>query len=402
MRAAVRARLIGSELGQMGAERGMDRGRGLERRSALGLLGLAQPFEQFPQDRSWIARRSARRERVDAVVDRVDPMGDRFQAGFRGAGAAEAARDRIGDLFDHFPVDGRIDARLEFRFERAHQRLDRTEIDRRGTRFDSRAEFIEKGLELACARFAQEPFDRANVDSCGRKRLQGQPDAVDAAREVLEPRRASDFLIEPRCDLFQATLDRGERRGRRGPFDLPARLLKQRRHLGGFEVGNGTCAKPLDAIGQVPDLPLQPFERRRAQRGRGEEIARLLGLPPDALEALGIDRRRRKAVDLAADRANLAFEPGGRRLRVMRLHRGAEFRGHRLERSEHRFAVPALAQHLHPLDQIADRALERDDGVARRKVGKALSHGVDLGAQGGKVDGGRRAAPLARRPLPWG
>ena len=76
----------------------------------------------------------------------------------------------------------------------------------------------------------------------------------------------------------------------------------------------------------------------------------------------------------------------------MRFQRRAEFRGHRLERSEHRFAVTALTQHLDALHEIADRALERDDGVARRKIGEAPVHRRDLGAHRAEVD--RRGARL--------
>ena len=124
-----------------------------------------------------------------------------------------------------------------------------------------------------------------------------------------------------------------------------------------------TRAEPLDPVSQFADLSLQPLKRRRAQRGGGEEIAHFLRLPADAFKRLRIYRRGRESVDLAADRADLAFEPGDCRLRIMRLQRRAEFRGHRLEWSEHRFAVTALTQHLDPLHEIADGALERDDCV---------------------------------------
>ena len=234
----------------------------------------------------------------------------------------------------------------------------------------------------------------------GGTRLQRLPDAVDAARQVVErggidragSARAGYLLIEPRRDLLQPQLDRGERRRGGGAFDLSAGFRKPRGHLGRFEMRSGARAKPLDAVGQLPDLPLQPFERRRAQRGGSQEIAHLLGLLADALESFRIDRRRREAVDPAADRADLAFEPDRRRLRVMRFQRRAEFRGHRLERSEHRFAVTALTQHLDALHEIADGALERDDGVARRKIGEAPVHRRDLGAHRAEVD--RRGARL--------
>ena len=231
-------------------------------------------------------------------------------------------------------------------------------------------------------------------------RLQRLPHAVDAARQVVErggvdrdgSARAGHLLIEPRRDLFQPQLDRGERCRRGGAFDLSAGFRKPRGHLGRFEMRSGARAKPLDAVGQLPDLPLQPLQRRRAQRRGSQEIAHLLGLLADALESFGIDRRGRKAVDPAADRADLAFEPDRRRLRVMRFQRRAEFRGHRLERSEHRFAVTAPPQHLDALHEIADGALERDHGVARRKISEAPVHRRDFGAHGAEVD--RRGARL--------
>lgn len=83
-------------------------------------------------------------------------------------------------------------------------------------------------------------------------------------------------------------------------------------------MGRGACAEFLDAVGEFADPPFHPLERRGAQSGGSEEVAHLLRLPPDALERLGFDRHRRKAVDLAGDDADLAFEPGGDGLRVVR------------------------------------------------------------------------------------
>ena len=158
----------------------------------------------------------------------------------------------------------------------------------------------------------------------------------------------------------------------------------------------GARAKPLDAVRQFADLPLQPFKRRRAQRGRSQEIAHFFRLPADALERLRLYRGRRKAIDLAADRADLALEPSSHGLRVMRFQRSAEFGGHRLERSEHQFAVTAFTQHLDPLHEVADGALKRDNRVARRKIGETVAHGADLGAHGVEVDGGGALIGVAR------
>ncbi len=345
----------------------------------------------------------------------------------------KSASDLVGDLLDDLPIDGRGAARLKLGLKRAQQRLDRTEINRRRDCIQSRAELVEDRLQPARAdlsvseavelvadldeyrleglhirvaaagraelgvEIAQKPFDRTGVDRCGRARLEGFADAVNAARQFVKRSRidrrgsvrASDFLIEPRRDLLQALLDRDERRRGRGAFDLPTGFGKKLGHLGGFEVRSGTRAEPLDAIGQFADLPLQPFERRRAQRGRGEEIAHFLRLPPDGFKRLRVLIAVAARLSILPPIARISrSSPGGRRLRIMRLQRRAEFGGHRLERSEHRFAVTALTQHLHPLHEVADGALERDHRVARRKIGEAPAHGVDLGAHGAEVDGG--------------
>ena len=193
---------------------------------------------------------------------------------------------------------------------------------------------------------------------------------------------ASDFLIEPGCDILQTPLDRGERLRRRGAFDLPTGFREKLGHLGGLELGSGTYGKSLDAVRQLADLALQPFKRRRAQSSRGEEIAHFLGLPAYAFKGLRLYRCRSKAIDLDADRPNLAFEPGSRRLRVMRFQRRVELGGHRLSRNQHRFAMTALTHHFDPLHEIADGAFKRDDRVARREIGEAPPHGLHFGAHG--------------------
>ena len=149
----------------------------------------------------------------------------------------------------------------------------------------------------------------------------------------------------------------------------------------------------VDAVGEFADSAFHPLERRGARSGGSKEVAHLLRLPPDALEGLGFDRRRSEAVDLAADGADLAFEPDGDRLRVVRLQRQTQLGRHRLERRKQRFGMAGLTRHLDPLHEVPDRALERDHRIARREVGEALAHSRDLGPHGAKID--RRAARLA-------
>ena len=57
--------------------------------------------------------------------------------------------------------------------------------------------------------------------------------------------------------------------------------------------------------------------------------------------------------------------------------------------------MTALTQHLDPLHEIADGAFERDDRVARRKIGEAPAHGFDFGAHGAEVDRGALIGSLA-------
>ena len=59
--------------------------------------------------------------------------------------------------------------------------------------------------------------------------------------------------------------------------------------------------------------------------------------------------------------------------------------------------MTALTQRLHPLHEIANGALEGDDRVARRKIGEAPAHGVDLGAHGAKIGRDTRIGSLAAR-----
>ena len=195
-------------------------------------------------------------------------------------------------------------------------------------------------------------------------------------------------MIEPRRDLFEALLDRDKRLRGCGAFDLSAGFREKRGHFGGLKVRSGVGGEPLDPVSQFADLALQSLKRRRAQRCGGEEIAHFFRLPADALKCLRLYRRRREAVDLAADRADLAFERRGCRLRVMSLQRSTKFGSHRFKRSEHRFAVTALPQHLHTLREVADRALDRNDRIAWGQLSEALAHCVDLSAHGAEVDGG--------------
>ena len=363
LRALVRARVFSFQFGQMRVERGVDRGRGLERGRAFRLVGLPQLFDELPHDWArFFGPRGLRRQRVDPTADRVDLPGDGSQVDLGGVPIVKPARDLVGDLFKNLALDRLGGARLQLGLERAQQGFDRIEVDRRRDRVESRAELVENRVQLPRAdlrvsevvklvadfgeyrlqrlgvgvgaagggklgvEIVQEPFDWAGVDGRRRKRLKRLADAIDASRQVVERARIercgsgrpSDFLIEPRRDLLQTLFDRDKRRRRSGALDLSAGFREKRGHLCGLGMGSGARAEPFDAISEFPDLALQPFKRRCAQRCRSEEIAHFFRLPPDAFKRFGLYRRRREAVDLVPDRPNLAFEPGGRRLRVMR------------------------------------------------------------------------------------
>ena len=57
--------------------------------------------------------------------------------------------------------------------------------------------------------------------------------------------------------------------------------------------------------------------------------------------------------------------------------------------------MTALAQHFYPLHEVANGALERDDCVARRKVGQTSAHSFDFRAHGAEIDRSARIGSLA-------
>jgi hypothetical protein len=61
--------------------------------------------------------------------------------------------------------------------------------------------------------------------------------------------------------------------------------------------------------------------------------------------------------------------------------------------------MTALAQHLDPLNKIADRAFERDDSVAWRKISKAPAHGFDFSAHRAEFDRGAWIGSLAAHTI---
>ncbi len=223
--------------------------------------------------------------------------------------------------------------------------------------------------------------------------------AVDAAGEILQGarvelgrrRRPAQGLIHALGELFEPTFDRRQRGGRYRTFDLGARVGDQRGEPGRFDLWRGIGGKTVDAVGEVADLALKPFDRHRTRGGGGEQIAHFLGLGADALEGGGIDDALGDRVDLGAERAQLALETGDRDMRIVRAQGVARFgdqRGQRLARA-------VVAQRGDALAEIAHRAFERDDRVARREIDQAARHRGEFAAQGLNVGrGGSRLLGL--------
>ncbi len=302
LRAPVRARLFHLQLGQMRVERGVDGGRGLERRRAFRLLGVAQFFKELPDDRSWIVGRRLCRQRVDAIVNRVDLLRERFQLALAGAHIAKPAGHLVGDVLDDLPLDGRIGGGLELRFERAQQRLDRIEIERGCDRVDSRAKLAERRLQLARAglavreavelvpdfdehrlkrlriavggprgvqlgvELAQQHFDRTGVDRCGR-------DASPAT------------AARCRCGAPGRRTGRGRSRRKRSggpspdraaPRSVPAAARSRRALPAGWSVRS---------VGRLPQAARPSRPIRNAERGSRQAARRGRPAPRSAAPA---------------------------------------------------------------------------------------------------------------------
>ena len=158
-----------------------------------------------------------------------------------------------------------------------------------------------------------------------------------------------------------------------------------------FRVRRRTRRQPVDAVGEVADLLFQPFDRHRPRGGRGQQVADFFGLRADALERRGIDDALGDGVDLGVDRANLALEPLHGGLRIVRAQSVPDLNDQRLERRDERLARAIVAHRRDAFAQIAHRAFQRDDGVARREIGEAARHRRELGAEPLNVDGRLRA-----------
>ena len=288
--------------------------------------------------------------------------------------------ERAQRLFERRNVERRSDALVEPRAEVAHhagQRLERSADD--GGAVELLGDFAQHRFELGRVGLA---LDRAMH-------------AVDAAGEVFERarvyrrglRRAPQGRVHALGEVFEPTLDRGQRGGGNRAFDLRARVGDQRAEPRRFGLRRRAGGEPVDPVGKLADLPFEPLDRHRPRRGGGEQVAHFFGLGADALESGGIDDALGDRVDLGAQRAQLALEPGDGGMGIMGAQGLARFddqRGQRVARA-------AVAERGDALAQIAHRALERDDRVAGGEIGETARHRRQLAAHRLHVGrGGRR------------
>ena len=200
-------------------------------------------------------------------------------------------------------------------------------------------------------------------------------------------RRTPQRRVHALGKVFEPTLDRRQRGGGDRAFDLRARVGDQRAEPRRFGLRRRAGGKPVDPVGEFADLPFEPLDRHRPRRGGGEQVAHFFGLGADALESGGIDDALGDRVDLGAERAQLALEPGDGGMGIMGAQGLARFddqRGQSVARA-------AVAERGDALAQIAHRALERDDRVAGGEIGEAARHRRQLAAHRLHVGrGGRR------------
>ena len=225
--APVGARLLCSQLGQMGAERGMECGQRFRRVRARRRLSVMQPLEQLPHP--WfriVGVDGLRRQRVDAIVDSGDLPGKSLGIGVSGVEILKTTGDLVGDAVGDLPIQERRSARLKLGLEPTQQGLDRVEIDRGGDRIEPGAEVAEDGLEPACAdlgvgeaiefaaEFVENRLEPAHAGvgvgepieldvDLGRHRLEG-------ARVPVRPAGTLKSGVEIAHELFdRASVDRG-------------------------------------------------------------------------------------------------------------------------------------------------------------------------------------------------
>ena len=204
----------------------------LKRRTACLELGMERL--QRGLDRIEIDRGSDRIEPgADVAKNRLEPARADLGVGEAIELAAEFAENRLEPAHSGVGVREPIELEVDFgrhRLKSAHVRV-------------RPADRLESGVEIA-----HELFERAGVDRGRRARLERLTYVVDAPRQLVElvridrggSARTSDFLIEPRRDLFETPLDRRQRFGRRGAFDLASRFGQKSGNLGGLEMGRGT------------------------------------------------------------------------------------------------------------------------------------------------------------------
>src|SRR5277367_5183340 len=91
----------------MRAERGVHGGRTLRCERATRPFGLAQLFKKLLN--GWlriVGSTALRSQRIDAIIDRIDLLGDGLQVDLAGAHIVKSANNLVGDLLNDFTVGG--------------------------------------------------------------------------------------------------------------------------------------------------------------------------------------------------------------------------------------------------------------------------------------------------------
>ena len=383
----------------------------------------APDFEPVAQRVQRVFERPRVESRADALVDALAEVADHRRE-IAGGRVRRAAVELLADLAQQRlerPHVGR-GGRNELGAEVAHHRFDRRGVDfdrpvaeraqrlferrdverRSGALVEPRAEVahhagqrLERSADGGGAvellrDVAQHRFELGRVGLA----LDHAVQAVDAAGEIFEDarvdrrglRRTPQRRVHALGKVFEPALDRGERGGGGRAFDLRARVGDQRAEPRRFGLRRRAGGETVDPVGEFADLLFEPLDRHRPRRGGGEQVAHFFGLGADALESGGIDDALGDRVDLGAERAQLALEPGDGGVGIMGAQGLARFddqRGQRVARA-------AVAERGDAIAQIAHRALERDDRVARREIDEAARHRRQLAAQGLHVGRGRR------------
>ena len=153
--------------------------------------------------------------------------------------------------------------------------------------------------------------------------LDGRADAFNSSCEVLHRTHvqstggAGKGFIHASRELLKLPLDRDERCGRRRSFYLRACVGQRLHHPLGFELRRRIGRQPFDTVGQLADLPFQPFHRDASACRGGQQATYVFALSADLRYRLRVERYRSQFMHLVGDIAQLKFQAFYGRLRIM-------------------------------------------------------------------------------------